>query len=212
MKKAGEHKNKRNIFTYLYSYLLVFFLLFVVAYPIFVSPQFLLSKGDWALFGNRVKSIVDFGETSNAQRILIWKQSLVSIKNHPFLGVGIGNFPVVLSQDIKLAKAGSSAHNLYLHVVAEMGIAAAIAMLWFFWEVFKKAYQKFISSEDSFLTVFYGSCLLFFPWVLAYLLTDAAIFDERAFLMFATIISIILATKNPIKSGGSELIFYFSVL
>src|SRR3989344_7411250 len=54
----------KNIFKYISLYMLVFFLLFAVAYPIFVSPQFLLSKGDWGLFSERIKSIIDFGETS----------------------------------------------------------------------------------------------------------------------------------------------------
>ena len=110
--------------------MLVFFLLFAVAYPIFVSPQFLLSKGDWSLFGERIKSIIDFGETSNSQRIEIWKASLESIKNRPLLGVGIGNFPVVLNQNIFLARAGSSAHNIYLHIASEMGILTLVTVIW----------------------------------------------------------------------------------
>ena len=200
MKKHHLGVQLLSVFKYISCYLAVFFLLFAIAYPIFISPQFLVGKMDLGILGNRIRSIIDFGETSNSLRLEIWKKSLVSIRHHPLLGVGIGNFPVVLSQDIKLAKAGSSAHNLYLHVAAEMGIVAAIAMLWFFWEVFKTTYQKFVSSEDSFMAIFYGSCLLFFPWVLAYLLTDAALFDERAFLLFVTVVSIILATKNPAKA------------
>ena len=191
-----------NIFKYITLYLIMFFMLFAIAYPIFISPQFLVGKSDFGLLGGRIKSIIDLEETSNSSRLEIWKKSLISIKNHPFIGVGIGNFPVVLNQDIQLAKAGSSAHNLYLHVAAEMGIAAALIMLWFFWKIFKTAYQKFVSSEDSFLTVFYGACLLFYPWILAYLITDAAIFDERIFLMFSTVIALILYHPQPIFSDS----------
>lgn len=42
----------------------IFFALFVIAWPIFISPQFLLGKADWGLFSHRIKSVVDFGETS----------------------------------------------------------------------------------------------------------------------------------------------------
>src|SRR3989338_3526008 len=35
----------KNIFKYISLYMIAFFMLFAVAYPIFVSPQFLLSKG-----------------------------------------------------------------------------------------------------------------------------------------------------------------------
>ena len=186
----------KNIFKYISLYMGVFFLLFAVAYPIFVSPQFLLSKGDWGLFGERIKSIIDFGETSNNQRIEIWKASLESVKEHPLLGVGIGNFPVVLKQNIFLARAGSSAHNIYLHIAAEMGILALVTAIWFLWLVFKKSYEDFISTKDPLLITYFGAAILFVPWVLIYSLTDVALFDERAFLLFVTMISIILGNKN----------------
>ncbi len=201
----------KNIFKYISLYMLVFFLLFAVAYPIFVSPQFLLSKGDWGLFGERIKSIIDFGETSNSQRIEIWRASLESIKNRPLLGVGIGNFPVVLKQNIFLARAGSSAHNIYLHIAAEMGILALVTTIWFLWLVFKKSYENFINStlyplhdrgvdtmsENGLTMIYFGATLIFVPWVLIYSLTDVALFDERAFLFFVTTMSIILSNKNP---------------
>ncbi|OGN07298.1 MAG: hypothetical protein A3B86_00905 [Candidatus Yanofskybacteria bacterium RIFCSPHIGHO2_02_FULL_38_22b] len=187
----------KNIFKYISLYMIAFFMLFAVAYPIFVSPQFLLSKGDWGLFGERIKSIIDFGETSNSQRIEIWKASLESIKERPLLGVGIGNFPMVLDQRIFLARAGSSAHNIYLHVASEMGILALVTVIWFLWLVFKKSYENFVSEKDPLLVSYFAATILFVPWVLIYSLTDVALFDERSFLLFITTLSLILAIKNP---------------
>ncbi len=189
-------KPKKPVFKYISLYLIIFFLLFSLAYPIFVSPQFLVSKGNWGLFGNRIRSIIDFGETSNGQRLEIWRKSWESIKKHPLLGVGIGNFPVVLGQDIKWAKAGSSAHNLYIQIAAEMGLIAAGTAIWFLWSLFSRIYQKFVKEGDAFMSVYYGASLLFVPWILIYLLTDAALFDERAFLMFAVITGTILARES----------------
>jgi len=188
----------KNIFKYISLYMLVFFLLFAVAYPIFVSPQFLLSKGDWSLFGERIKSIIDFGETSNSQRIEIWKASLESIKNRPLLGVGIGNFPVVLNQNIFLARAGSSAHNIYLHIASEMGILTLVTVIWFLWLVFKKSYYNFVSEKDPLMTIYFSATILFIPWVLIYSLTDVALFDERSLLLFVATVALILATP-PLK-------------
>ena len=191
IKRTKINNYHKNIFKYISSYMLVFFLLFAIAYPIFVSPQFLLSKRDWGLFGERIKSIIDFGETSNSQRIEIWKASLESIKERPLLGVGIGNFPVVLDQRIFLARAGSSAHNIYLHIATEMGILALITAVWFLWLLFKKSYNNFISERSPLLVTYFAATLLFVPWVLIYSLTDVALFDERSFLLFITTISII---------------------
>ncbi len=196
-KRTGINSYYRNIFKYISLYMLVFFMLFSVAFPVFFSPQFLLSNGDWGLLGNRIKSIIDFGETSNAQRILIWKASLRSIVKHPILGVGIGNYPVVLEQNIELSKAGSSAHNIYLHIAAEMGIPALAAAVWLLWLLFKKTYYNFIYEKDPLLVTYFGAALIFVPWVLIYSLTDVALFDERAFSLFVVTISTILANKKP---------------
>jgi len=194
--KTQGFKNEARILTYLSSYLVLFFLLFFVAFTLFESPQFLLSKGDALLLEKRIESILDFGETSNSQRIAIWKASLVSIKSHPFLGIGIGNFPVVLNQKLVLAKAGSSAHNIYLHIAAEMGVPALVFTLWFLWLLMQKTYNNFIHSENWEIIVYNGAALLFIPWVLAYCLTDVALFDERAFLLFTTTAALILGLKN----------------
>lgn len=183
----------KAIFKYIALYMLSFFMLFSVAYPIFVSPQFLLSKGDFDLFRERIKSIIDFGETSNSQRIEIWKASLESIKEKPLLGVGIGNFPVVLEQRVFLARAGSSAHNIYLHIASEIGIPALLLVIGFLWMVFKKACLNFIRSTDQFFMLYHGATIIFVPWVLIYSLTDIALLDERSFLLFIATLSLILA-------------------
>ncbi len=179
----GTGKEHRNIVTYLGLYIVIFFLLFAVAYPIFSSPQFLVSKGNSALLERRLRSILDFGETSNSQRLEIWRKSGDSISRHPVLGVGIANFPVVLDQNIQLSKAGSSAHNIYLHVAAEMGIAALVIFLLFLWFVLSHLAKLFSRSKDLFLSAYFGGLLITLPWILAYLMTDVAIFDERALLL-----------------------------
>ena len=198
--KIKEKTEQQKIVIYLSSCLILFFLLFAAAFPIFSSPQFLVSKGNSLILRNRIKSIIDFGETSNSQRIEIWKKSLVSIVKHPLLGVGIGNFPVVLKQDLRLAKAGSSAHNLYLQIAAEMGIPALFLSLCFFWLLIKNAYQNFIESRNQTFIIYNATALIFIPWVLLYLLTDAAIFDERAFLIFVITTAAVLNKKTSAKT------------
>jgi len=181
----------KALFRYIASYLTLFFLLFSIAYPIFTSPQFLLSKGDFGLFRNRIKSIIDFGETSNRQRIEIWKKSVASIGRQPLLGVGIGNFPVVLDQDIFLARAGSSAHNIYLHIAAEMGIPALLAVLSLVSLFFIRTYKTYVLENDPFVMTYLAGAMLFIPWVLIYSLTDVALFDERAMLFLTATLALI---------------------
>ncbi|MEK7194801.1 MAG: O-antigen ligase family protein [Patescibacteria group bacterium] len=195
-RKEGVSRERRALFSYTSSFLVLFFMLFSLAYPIFTSPQFLLSKGDWSLLAGRIRSIIDFGETSNAQRIEIWKKSISSIKEHPLLGVGIGNFPVVLDQKIFLAKAGSSAHNIYLNIAAEIGVLGLIISIWLLWRLFSTAYKNFVATKDASLAVYFGALVLYIPWVMAYSLTDVALFDERAFLLFVVTVGLVADVKE----------------
>lgn len=183
LSRTGAAPARRLLWRYLGAFLAVYYLLFGIAWPVFVSPQFLLSKGDWNLLGNRVRSIVDFGETSNSARLEIWSATLRSIADRPLLGVGVGNFPTVLDQHIILAKAGSSAHNLWLHVAAEIGLAGLAAFLWIWYAAYRSAVRIF-ASASAHTAVYAGWILLALPWVAAYLLTDAALLDERALLLF----------------------------
>lgn len=195
IKKSGENKNKA-IFKYVASFLIIFFTLFLIANPILTSNQFQLEKGDNELLRKRIKSILDFEETSNSGRIYIWKETVKSIIKKPLLGVGIGNFPTVLKQDIFLARAGSSAHNFYLNVAAEMGILGILGALIFLWAVLKKSFEVFKNTSDSFIKIYAGSFLLYFIWILFYSLTDTALFDERAFLIFITNTGLLLGIKK----------------
>jgi len=158
-------------------HLLTFYLLFIAAFGIIISPQFHLG-GDARLLSRRLSSILDSGETSNTQRLEIWKKSLASIAKHPVLGVGVGNFPVVLNQDVSKAKAGSSAHNLYLHIAAEMGIPALIFVLIFFYRFLQSCYANAHNP-------YFAALFLYGAWILVYSLVDIALIEERALLFFA---------------------------
>jgi hypothetical protein len=43
---------------------------------------------------------------------------------------------------------------------------------------------------------FAGSLLLYLPWILAYVMTDPILFDERIFLFFATICALVWAQRR----------------
>ncbi|TSC92003.1 MAG: O-antigen polymerase [Parcubacteria group bacterium Licking1014_17] len=193
--KRKIDKQRVRVFEYVGLLMIFFVLAYLIAQPIFASPQFMASK-DSSFLNSRLRSIIDFGETSNAQRIAIYKATLKSITKHPLLGVGIYNFPVVLDQKVILSRAGSSAHNIYLHIAAEMGIPALVIFLAFVYLLISKTYGNFSRSNDKFIIILNASLLICLSWVLIYSLTDVALFDERAFLMFSSICAIIFGTNS----------------
>ena len=203
LKRSRAGEKQLVILKYISSYLLLFFLLFGVAYFIFASDQFQVQKSDVAMFSKRVKSVIDISETSNARRLEIWQDSIRSIIKHPLLGIGIGNFPVVVGEDLAQAKAGSSAHNLYLNIAAEMGVPALLVTLWFLWLLLKKTFLNFLNAKRSTLNaVYFAALLIFLPWVLVYSLTDVAIFDERAFLLFVATCALIFGQNETDREAG----------
>ncbi|OGZ34497.1 MAG: hypothetical protein A2174_02675 [Candidatus Portnoybacteria bacterium RBG_13_41_18] len=178
-------------------FLLSFILIFIINYALLILPQFkVVSSGSGSAFLQRLLSIVDRGEISNLGRIEIWKSSFNSILKNPALGVGIGNFPVALDQSVGLAKAGSSAHNLFLTVVVELGIFGGILFLIFWWLILKDAWLIFKKSSSFQKKAFGFFAAVFILWILSYSMTDAALFDERAFLGLMVILGVLGGTKK----------------
>ncbi|MCY0899177.1 MAG: O-antigen ligase family protein [Firmicutes bacterium] len=75
------------------------------------------------------------GHFDTIQRILIWKDALKAIKQHPILGVGLGGFHryAQLHPEKGLVSAPPMAHNLYLEWGADLGVLGIVAGLWLEW-------------------------------------------------------------------------------
>lgn len=80
---------------------------------------------------NRAVSIFNFKEPSIFGRLLIWRETLDTIRDHPFLGVGIGSYSGFVNPAASY-RAPIYAHNTYLDITVEMGIFALIAWLGIF--------------------------------------------------------------------------------
>ncbi len=177
--------------------------LFLVSLPVsalvFNSTQFGLAGDikERKVLTERIKSIIDFEETSNQGRVEIWKATISSIVKNPMLGVGVANFPSILKLNPTATKAGASAHNLYLNFFAELGIAGGIILLLITYEILRKTWQACMRDEDAFIRFFALVWLLYFTWILWYSMTDVALFDERAFLLFMLSIGALYALARP---------------
>jgi putative inorganic carbon (HCO3(-)) transporter len=70
------------------------------------------------------------GDTSTAWRVHILRWTWAIIRDHPWLGVGPGAFPVALTHYQRIPYVGGeNPHNLYLEVAAEFGVAVGILVL-----------------------------------------------------------------------------------
>ena len=190
--------------------LIIFVLAFAYAYLFLSFPQlttvgnFSFSQGEGLI--KRVGSILNLSETSNSGRIFIWQETIKSIVRNPFLGIGIFNFPVILRENISLTKAGATAHNLYLHIAAEIGLIGLLISGWLIYLILKRLRFLILLKDRELSSLFF---LLFFSliWILGYSLTDAAILDERIFLELMILAGIVggMSYINKVKNQISKV-------
>ena len=139
----------------------------------------------------RAFSISDFSEISNKGRLQIWRETLISISERPFLGVGFGNFPTVLEENISTSKMGSSAHSTYLDIASEIGVFGLIIFLLILIEILKTARNLFFKLENKYLKIFTGSFFVYFVWICAYGLFDIVIFNDKVLMMTVIMIGML---------------------
>ena len=135
-------------------------------------------------FFERAKSISDTEELSNKGRLQIWRASIKSVKEKPFLGVGLGNYVKVLDEDVSAAKKGASAHNLYLDFAAEIGVFGAFVLIGIFALILKKSREVFLNSREQYFKFFGLIFGLYFVWVLGYSFFDVVLLNDKVLLLF----------------------------
>ena len=98
---------------------------------------------------NRWERLMDMNNPQNSitQRINYWRTAIGVIKDHPFFGVGPGNFQeVFLKYKVGLSTNTRYAHNIFLHQWAETGLLGIIGILFFITSILKqyKPQNKYI--------------------------------------------------------------------
>jgi len=179
--------------------LIIFFILFPTASAILFLPQY-IQLGQEAISGvsffERARSIIDLSELSVKSRLEIWRRTADSIIIHPLLGVGIGNYPLVLNEPLSTAKKGASAHSLYLDMAAEAGIFGLLILLTIFGYILKDTWQVFSRHKKPFFRVWAGFFLLALIWVFGYSLFDVVLLNDKVFLFFVVNLAVLYGAKS----------------
>ncbi|TSC53348.1 MAG: O-antigen polymerase [Parcubacteria group bacterium LiPW_39] len=147
-------------------------------------------------FFERAKSISDIEETSNKGRLEIWRASLKSISERPFLGVGLGNYVKVLDEDVSAAKKGASAHNLYLDFAAEIGILGVLFLIGMFANILYTSYLVFRKAGEPHLKFFGLLFGLYFVWILGYSFFDVVLLNDKVLLLFMASAATLYGIRN----------------
>lgn len=148
---------------------------------------------------DRVESIINPEETSNAGRLAMWKAASKYALQHPF-GVGYANFVVTLSttaDNVSFDQAASqenklyqlpqryvTAHSLYLQLLVELSVVGLI-LFGLFWFSFFYRMWEYIRSRQYEInpeTVYVASLCVVFLWFLAYGVFDVTWLNDKILL------------------------------
>jgi len=93
----------------------------------------------------RIKTVEEMGNIPNLNaRITVWGGVVEMIKDHPLLGTGPGTFATVFTQyqPPGVLSRYFAAHNDYLQMTAETGLALVPVMAWMIFAFFIKGFKK----------------------------------------------------------------------
>jgi O-antigen ligase len=102
-------------------------------------------------FSTLYERFSEIGETSHGTiwlRLFLWRTSLHAFLENPLTGIGPGNFryvetifPVLRFEAARLYVPGFSAHNLFLHYLAETGVTGTTMLVLLFFKNFSTSFK-----------------------------------------------------------------------
>ena len=119
----------------------------LIGFPLLLALAFFT----FSPFKARALSI--FQPQYHSERLCCMRSCLTMIKEHPLIGVGLGNFRYVYP---KYMLPGAKeyflhAHNIFLQITVEMGIPGLLVFLWLLFLFFKDIFAQ--RQEDKYLKV-----------------------------------------------------------
>ena len=97
-----------------------------------------------------------FAEASRSTRLDVWPNTLDLIREHPWFGVGVGEFNLAWTLTAFPVRSGelfNNAHNLPLQLAVELGLPLAVLVMalfgWAFWGVARNCRNSAVSGEAA---------------------------------------------------------------
>lgn len=171
-----------------------------------IEKRFLLSlipAGVFSLFImpdsviNRIATIGSLRDTSNAYRITVWGITLDVIRDHWITGVGFGYIPFreTFVRYVRTINAYHS-HNMYLEVLAEMGVGGFILLAVTLFMLFKYGIISLKKSKDCYTRIITAGVLASLSSILFHGLVENVLYMPRIIITFWTVVSFLLVAQQ----------------
>jgi O-antigen ligase len=172
------------------SLLAATFILLSVCVAIWIGPGPIIS---------RFQTVNEEYSLSGQSRISMWSDALPLIKQHPWLGTGLGTFPIAYTsgQTAFLSQFVNHAHNDYLEIAADLGIPAAlilfVSIIFVLWHVI----HSFLSGERDFERAMALGCAGSIVAILLHSFADFNLYIPANALLFSTILGLAVTVSRP---------------
>ena len=158
------------------SILLIFFLAFTLFISYNFSPNFNYRVND-------LLSKFQTTEINNDTRIIFWKSTLNKICDKPtknLMGHGTGSWRSEMNESFdyfnSMNEMHITPHNNYLYIFFEIGVLGFIALIWFFYEMYRKFKTKAHKFFSRSLVFSYTVLMLFDSYMLIFIISIAYIY------------------------------------
>ncbi|MCK9602805.1 MAG: O-antigen ligase family protein [Candidatus Omnitrophica bacterium] len=126
----------------------------------------------------------------DADRFTVWKGAFGMIKDHPFLGMGLGTFMDYFQEYVSKDMYLRYTHNCYLQIWAESGIFALVSFILFCGSVMYKGIKAFKNNNSNFVLL--GFICAFFGF-LVQIFFDSQLYSLQLSALFWFIAGFIMA-------------------
>jgi O-antigen ligase len=140
--------------------------------------------------------------------VSIWRDDLRLIRQHPWLGTGLGTFPVAFTavQTTFLGEFVNHAHNDYLELAGDLGVPAALALIAGIFFVFVRAVRTFLFGEGNFERIVALGCAGSITAMLLHAMADFNLYIPGNALVFSIILGLGISTPQvPLQNRSRKL-------
>jgi O-antigen ligase len=141
-------------------------------------------------------------------RVSIWRDDLRLIRQHPWLGTGLGTFPIAFTtvQTTFLGQFVNHAHNDYLELASDLGVPAALALVAGILFVFLRAVRTFLFGEGNFERLMALGCAGSITAMLLHAMADFNLYIPGNALVFSMILGLgISAPQASLQDRSRKL-------
>jgi O-antigen ligase len=149
----------------------------------------------------RLLSSFDLFEGSNAERLKNWNEGWTMFADHPWSGVGIGNYSFHLDPTLPY-RAPVYAHNLYLDLGAEMGMLALLSWVLLIAVTLWQLYRASLRTKNRALSFLAIGLIGALVWYSVHSFFDTSLFAPNILMALVAILSLSVLLIRRVKEEG----------